>query len=48
MCELCNVNGNSVIIDNTAGIGNLIKEVIKNGAKAENCYAVEYNVDVFK
>lgn len=48
MCKLCNVNENSVVIDNTAGIGNLIKESIKNGAKSENCYAVEYNADVFK
>ena len=36
MCKLCNVNENSVVIDNTAGIGNLIKEVINNGAKQEN------------
>ena len=48
MCKLCNVNENSLVIDNTAGIGNLIKEAIKNGAKPENCYAVEYNADVFK
>ena len=48
MCKLCNVNENSVVIDNTAGIGNLIKDAIKNGAKPENCYAVEYNAEVFK
>ena len=34
MFKLCNVNENSVVIDNTVGIDNLIKEVIKNGAKS--------------
>ena len=48
MCKLCNVNENSVVIDNTESIGNLIKDAIKNGAKSENCYDVEYNADVFK
>lgn len=48
MCKLCSINKDSIVIDNTAGIGNLIKAAIKNGAKPENCYAVEYNADVFK
>lgn len=48
MCKLCDVNDKSVVIDNTAGVGNLIKAAIKNGAKPENCYAVEYKGDVFK
>ena len=48
MCKLCNVSEESLVIENAAGIGNLIKEAINSGVKAESCYAVEYNADVFK